>query len=88
MNELDRQITCLVIPIFSTSSIISSSLSVAITHEIPKAECISNAYGNTKYDYKRVQNSFGNMRCADWVGGTCKVNTFGNIICGLPVPSD
>lgn len=79
-------IISLAIATLSLSTIFENSTIFA--HEIPKAECISNSFGNIKCGYNCVRNSFGNMRCSDWPGGACKANSFGNIVCGPPAPPD
>lgn len=72
---------------FSLSNILGNP-STTFAHEIPKAERISNSFGNIKCGYNCVQNYFGHIRCSDWPGGACKANSFGDIVCGPPAPPD
>jgi len=52
---------------------------------IPQAECES-AFGQTACGYNCVA-SFGNVRCAEWPGGSCE-SSFGNITCGPAAPEN
>ncbi|MDF5711909.1 MAG: hypothetical protein PUP90_30590 [Nostoc sp. S4] len=81
-------LVCSAIAIFNLTVVAAIPIKNASAQEIPKAECISNSFGDTKCGYNCVQNSFGDIRCSDWPGGACKANSFGDITCGPPAPAD
>ncbi|MBD2456667.1 DUF1036 domain-containing protein [Nostoc sp. FACHB-87] len=61
---------------------------IVTAQNIPKAGCITNAFGQQRCGYNCVQNAFGQMACADWPGGICNVNAFEDITCGPKAPSN
>ncbi|QLE40959.1 hypothetical protein FD723_11170 [Nostoc sp. C052] len=70
----------------SLTTVVSNPTPHAAAQEIPKGQCITNAYGQQLCGYNCVKNQFGDMKCADWPGGVCTVNVYGEITCGPPAP--
>jgi len=75
-----------VITTLTLTTIVINPIHHGAAREIPKGQCITNAFGQQLCGYNCVKNSFGDMKCADWPGGVCTVNAFGDITCGPPAP--